>query len=115
MEQAKLNKKKWLLPPDIDMITDFLSHLGVSAPSFESFYGIPKGTIRGIRHGNRSLPAKYWHIIYDKVEPKFGSGFLEQKDRIIKKAPQSIIIVTNNVTKQIEMPELKGRLADLAK
>lgn len=70
------NRKKYLKPPTKDQVLAFVKELGVSYAQFETFYGIAKGTIGLVSIGERDLPTAYWHIIYTKVKPAYGSGFL---------------------------------------
>lgn len=78
------NSRKYLKPPSSVQIDEFLHELGVTTAAFERFYGIPIGTIRKIRHGDngRILPMKYWHIIYEKIKPAYGVGFIPTKEEI---------------------------------
>lgn len=75
------NLKKYLKPPSSIQIDEFLKELDVTTAGFERFYGIAHGTIRKIRHGDngRILPCKFWHIIYEKIKPAYGVGFMPQQ------------------------------------
>jgi hypothetical protein len=97
------------------MIMDFLKELNVTASAFEKFYGIPQGTIKVIKHGDRNLPARYWHIIYEKIHPKFGVGFASEVVIPSEKRPSNRrkVLVTKSVTKPHKLLEVKGRLKDL--
>lgn len=116
MDISKVNKRKWLHPPDAEMIDAFIKSLKVSAPRFEAFYGIPKGTLRLVRCGARDLPAKFWHIIYERVEPKYGVGFAEPLVTVSRNrqpARKPILPATKSVTKPQINHKVEGRLKDL--
>lgn len=99
------NEKKYLKPPTLMQIEQFLKELDITTASFERFYGIPLGTIRKIRHGDngRYLPVKFWHIIYEKIVPAYGSGFLNpDQPRIEIKKTKSILHKTEISKKALE-------------
>ena len=43
---------------------------------FEKFYGIPFNTITQIKAGTKRLGSAYWHIIYERIKPAYGVGFI---------------------------------------
>lgn len=63
---ATQNKRKYLKAPSWVKINSFIKKCGVSESHFELFFGMPKGTIKVYRFGNRKLPSQYWHIFFDK-------------------------------------------------
>lgn len=71
--------------PTYDQVKAFISELGITAAQFERFYGIAKGTMKQVKFGNTTLPAKHWHIIYEKIKPAYGVGYFEAPPK--KKAP----------------------------
>lgn len=87
------NKSKYLKAPTFAQIREFMDELGISTLTrFERFYGIPHSTLRMISYGGRELPAKFWHIIYEKIKPAYGVGFL----------PSHKELVENIATKRLE-------------
>lgn len=93
---AKANREKYLKAPTIEEIEAFMAKLGVTAPQFEMFYGIKPDTIRQIRVGERNLPCKWWHFIFEEIVPKYGavSNFEKPKRTIY-----------NNVTLKSQAPK----------
>lgn len=100
--KAQQNRTKYLKAPTLEQVESFITKLKVSGAQFERFYGIPDGTIRQIKLNKRSLPAKFWHIIYEQVKPAYGSGFLDQN-----KAP--VQTVTKVATIRRERPRTNSR------
>lgn len=124
MSQASDNKAKYLKPPSLQQIEAFVADLGVTCTQFEKFFGIATGTIKQIRlyentepkpQYERKLPAKFWHIIYEKIVPAYGSGFLEHPDKKIKLPAINFKIkeVTKSVTKSDENIIISDTLRDL--
>lgn len=112
-EIKKENSRKYLKPPTLLQIESFISELGISASAFERFYGVPYGTIRKIRNGyqGRELPMRFWHIIYEKIVPAYGIGFLKiTKEEIQISMPKNIS--TQEPKKQISQKALE-RLSEL--
>ena len=64
----------YLRPPTQEQIDNFIHECGVSCYRFESFFGMPRGTIKVARTGYMPMPLKYWHIFYEKVIPTYGTG-----------------------------------------
>lgn len=73
---AELNIKKYMVAPSWAEIQDFINELGLSFNRFEKFYDLPYNTLTQVKSGARDLPASYWHIIYLRIKPAYGSGFL---------------------------------------
>lgn len=90
---AVINKKKYLEAPSWHKIEEFIAELGVSYHHFERFYGLSYHTLTQVKAGTRRLPSRYWHFIYEKIKPTYGSGFYENNT-----IPN---IVTNSVTNSI--------------
>lgn len=79
MSNAKENRAKYLEPPTFDQIDAFRKLLNVRVATFERFFGISKGSLRKIKKGERKLATDKWHIVYEKIIPAYGSGFLNEK------------------------------------
>lgn len=77
-DTATFNKMKYMKPPPLEVIEEFISELNITEKQFERFYSIPFATISKIRAGERSLPARFWRIVYEKIKPAYGSGFLHE-------------------------------------
>lgn len=85
---GEINTKKYMYPPEWPKIQDFINELGISFNHFERFYHLPYNTICQVKAGSRELPAHFWHIIYERIKPTYGSGFLyEPTKKPIKKLP----------------------------
>ena len=56
----------------MDDIDSFVNFCRVSEYQFERFFRIPRHTIKTVRRGIRSMPAKYWHIFYERKIPTYG-------------------------------------------
>lgn len=74
---GELNKKKYAKPPSWKEIDAFIKELGMNPSHFEKFYGIPFNTITQIKAGTKRLGSAYWHIIYERIKPAYGVGFIE--------------------------------------
>ena len=103
MSIAQDNRAKYLKPPTYQEIEIFRKELGVRIATFERFYGIALGTIKKIRKGKENLPAKLWHIIFEKLYPEQNRAAIPKKGqhsatggtkrgKIKKKKPSAAII-----------------------
>lgn len=74
---AEQNRAKYLHAPPYKMIEKYVKgYLKLkSMKQFEKFFGIPSGTLILVNMGLRELPAKFWHIVYEKLRPNYGVGF----------------------------------------
>lgn len=70
-EISDKNRAKYLKAPSILEIDTFIKELQVSDAQFERFFGMPFNTMGVVRNGQRKLPAKYWHIVYEKIVPAY--------------------------------------------
>ncbi len=70
------NKSKYGAPPTWEQIYAFIKETGMSMYHFERFYGIPYNTLTQVKSGKRNLFSAYWHIIYEKIKPAYGVGFI---------------------------------------
>jgi hypothetical protein len=86
-KQGDLNRKKYLKAPPIESINAIIKDLGISVAQYERFIGIKAKTILQVRVGERNLPAKFWHYIYEKIIPTYGMGIIkkEKNNNIYKK------------------------------
>lgn len=85
LDKANLNRRIYLKAPTYEQVTEFINELGISGAQFERFYGVAAGTLRQVAVGNTTLPAKHWHIIYEKIKPAYGVGYFEAPPK--KKGP----------------------------
>jgi len=106
---VEINTEKYLQPPPYDQIREYINgELKISMLHFERFFGIPTGTLKQIPFGH-PLPAKYWHLIYDKVKPKYGTGFYNPDTAIIEKGGHR---KKYSIKKEVEKKEVKSSLND---
>lgn len=90
--QEQINKETYLHPPTVEQIEAFVKKCKVSYYRFESFFGIPKGTIKVVRAGQTPFPAKYWHIIYEEIIPTYGTGVKNpEKIRFKQKTVKTLV------------------------
>lgn len=89
-EQEKENLSKYLRAPDHGQVVDFIKSLGVSSAQFGRFYGVPLDTIKSVACGRRLLPVRHWHIVYEKIKPAYGAGFLNKGAITIKSKPDIV-------------------------
>lgn len=89
INRAAKNRTIYLKAPPYDQVIEFIAELGVSQSQFERFFGIAKGTIKQIQVGNCQLPAKHWHIVYEKIKPAYGVGHytIEGKNKSAEPEP----------------------------
>lgn len=106
--QRQKNLEKYLRAPDLEQIMAFVKELKVKARQFERFYGIPDGTIRQIKQGNRELPPKFWHIVYEKIKPTYGVAYYQKPERK-KKLPRQVPQETKKADNTL-LNELKNKL-----
>lgn len=59
------NSFKYLKAPSIEQIKIVVAAHGVNPKQFERFYGMTQKTLEKIGRGDRNLPVKHWHIIYE--------------------------------------------------
>lgn len=87
-EISIINQKKYLHPPTWENIQAWLDLVG--NPNYlhvERFYGMPHSTLSNVKCGQRDLAFQFWHIIYDKIVPTYGSGFIKDyEEEIIRGA-----------------------------
>lgn len=98
MNISNENRAKYLYAPTFEQIEEFRKLLKLSRPVFERFYGIPLETIKQIKSEKRNLPAKFWHIIYEKIEPKIYSIRFMPKSRLPTKGTKKRNIQTSQNT-----------------
>lgn len=67
------------LPPSYEKIVKYAKKLRFSLALFERVYGIPRNVIYLIKIGERKLPAKYWHFIYEQLPPD-GRRMVKKRD-----------------------------------
>lgn len=85
---AMNNRAKYMKAPTWEQINHFILELGVTVAQFERFYDIPAKTLFNVKTGERALPARFWHIVYERIKPAYGAGFIgeyatkEVKNRI---------------------------------
>lgn len=72
-ELAEQNRMRYLKQPTMEEIDSFIKFCRVSELQFERFFRIAAETIKNVRNGDRPLPAKYWHIFYERKIPIYGS------------------------------------------
>lgn len=75
---AEINRKKYLVAPTWEQIESFISELGVKMYHFEKFYHISFNTLTQVKAGTRQLAAEHWHIVYERIKPAYGAGFLDE-------------------------------------
>jgi hypothetical protein len=73
--KAYLNMETYLKPPTAAQVIEFVDELEVTMTQFERFFGMPYGTIRQAKGDFQPLPAKFWHIVYEKIKPAYGVGY----------------------------------------
>lgn len=96
-ELGDLNRRKYAKPPSWEQIDAFIKELGMNMYHFEKFYGIPFNNLVQVKSGKRNLGAAYWHIIYERIKPAYGVGFIE--DYTTNKPKKRIKhYITNNLT-----------------
>lgn len=108
-----LNRRKYAQAPSWEQILEFINEMGMDMYHFEKFYSIPYNTITQVKAGKRMLPSHYWAIIYEKIRPAYGSGFLED---YLNNTPKNRIKrnLTTNLTEQnTELPENHDRIVTL--
>lgn len=71
------NKTKYAQPPSWEQIDSFIKELGMTMYHFEKFYGITYNHLTQVKSGVKRLGSAYWHIIYERIKPTYGAGFLE--------------------------------------
>lgn len=59
------NQLKYLKAPPWEQIEKVIQAHGVTAQQFERFYGMSATILQTVRRGDKSLPAKHWHVIYE--------------------------------------------------
>jgi hypothetical protein len=69
------NVKKYLKAPTAEQVIEFVEELGVTDVQFERFYQMKPETIKKVRNGYRNLPKKFWHFVYEKIVPTYGTDF----------------------------------------
>jgi hypothetical protein len=74
VNKALENKELYLRAPTWEEIESFVKECKVTIPQFERYFSIPPKTLYEIRYGSRNLPAAYWHVIYEKKIPTYGTS-----------------------------------------
>lgn len=84
-------QRKYLRPPTVKQIMEFVNECGVTMTAFERYFEFPNGVLRQVKMGNRDLPAKYWSVIYERVIPVYGTKFSKERHvprRVTNKLPK---------------------------
>lgn len=105
--RKELNITTYLKHPSPEEILAFVKELGVSCYQFERFFGIPNGTLKHVALGTHNLPARYWHIIYEKQIPSYGAG-------IYNELPVSKTVI-KTVSKKVSHSTVNNPLLDKLK
>lgn len=108
-ELARENRKKYLKAPTWEQIESFINELETSVNQFEGFYDIPTNTLNQVKSGARKLPSAYWGIIYAKIKPAYGSGFIQDylKMESEKAITHPITTIAEETTEIYEKTEQK--------
>lgn len=72
-----INRRKYAKAPSWEQIDAFIKELGMTPNHFERFYGIPYNTLTQVKSGKKNLGSPHWHIIYERIKPAYGVGFIE--------------------------------------
>lgn len=105
------NKRTYLKAPEKEMIQKHIDELGVSVSQYERFFGIPIGTVPQILLGLRELPAKFWHIVYEKIKPAYGVGYFNPNEIPSKKKKSKIATpVPHGTPNSVLLDKLKDNL-----
>jgi len=59
------NHLKYLKAPSWEQIRKVVDAHQVGDKQFERFYGMAENTLNKTRIGDRQLPVRYWHIVYE--------------------------------------------------
>lgn len=59
------NQTKYLKEPSWEQIRKVIDAHGVNDQQFERFYGISGTMLQKVRRGQKKLPVKHWHVIYE--------------------------------------------------
>lgn len=100
-EIAKINRNRYLKAPSINVIQEFLDFLQAKDSELERFLGIKRGTISCIRIGERKMPTRCWHWVYEKKLPSQSKSIIKNKSFSIaapKKNPKVKQTYGNNKT-----------------
>lgn len=72
-----INRRKYAKAPSWEQIDAFIKEMGMNMYHFEKFYGIPFNQLTQVKSGAKKLGSAYWHIIYERIKPAYGVGFIE--------------------------------------
>lgn len=97
------NHKKYLIPPTNEQIFKVVAAHGITMAKFERYYGMYEGFLRQIKHGDKKLSPKYWHIIFENLKI-IEAGF---SVKVFDVPPP------NNINRKKKMIKAGGVLAEL--
>lgn len=104
----KINTAKYSCAPTWKQIESFMKEMGMRMYRFERFFGIPFNCLTKVKKGDQALPAKFWHIIYEKRKPKFGAGFIgDLTEEIINGKPKKKKIAVRKKENYTSKTDLK--------
>ncbi len=81
-EIAKINQAKYAIPPSWNLVQEWLDRFKMKQYHFERFFGVPFNTMTQVKSGARILPQYLWHIIYEKIKPRYGVGFVIETQKM---------------------------------
>ncbi len=79
--QVEINLKKFAKPPTAEQIDNFLKEIDIKQYRYERIVGMRRGTFHDAKIGYRSLPIKYWHLVYNKIIPTPRKNALKKQQR----------------------------------
>jgi hypothetical protein len=96
-----INRRKYAKAPSWEEIHAFIKEMGMNMYHFEKFYGIPFNTMAQVKSGQKKLGSPHWHIIYERIKPAYGAGFIEDystntsKNRINHSITENIPVMSD--------------------
>lgn len=67
LDIERTNKSKYKGPPTFKHIEKRLKQFNMKGAHFELYFGIPGGTISKVKNGERAMPVKFWHLIFQGI------------------------------------------------
>jgi hypothetical protein len=84
------NRLTYLKPPSFQEVSNFVKETGVSVRQFERYFGIPTKMVERAARGAINLPTEYWHIVYERIIPTYGT---EPHKPMLKKEKKKVPVI----------------------
>ncbi len=114
LSRADENRRRYLKEPTYEQVKNYIQNeQKTSLAQFERFWGMAAGTIK--KMPNQGLPAKWWHVFYEKITPAYGVGYASKQSSKKQYSklpikPKKEAVIKQTETNNLLLEKLKQQL-----